>query len=93
MNIVPPGINVHISKMLKRFQTEKEQEIQRLQDIDRLENDFSVMGLRLLLYRKNMWLRMMYCLQIIWQENRKLKQRLWSATILCREDMVEAGCE
>ena len=40
MNIVPAGINVHISKMLKRLQTEKEekeQEIQRLQDIDKLE--------------------------------------------------------
>ena len=31
-----------------------------------------VMGLRLLSYQKNMWLRMMCCLQIIWQENRKV---------------------
>ena len=51
-----------------------------------------VTGSRLLLYWKNMWLRMM-CLQIIWQENRKSQQRLWSAAILRGEDMVQAGCD
>ena len=39
------------------------------------------MGLRLLSYRKNMWLRMMCCLQIIWWENRKSQWRSWSAAI------------
>ena len=51
------------------------------------------MGLRLLSYWKNMWLRMMCCLQIIWRENRKSQQRLWSATILHGEDVVQAGCD
>ena len=37
---------------------------------------------------ENMWLRMIYCLQIMWQENRKFQWRLWSATILHKEDMV-----
>ena len=49
---------------------------------------FSVTGSRLLSYWKNMWLRTMYCSQIIWQENKKFQQRSWSATIPCREDMV-----
>ena len=49
----------------------------------------NVMGLRLLSYRKNTWLRMMCCLQIIWWENR----RLWSAAIPRGEDMVQAGCD
>ena len=39
------------------------------------------------------YMRMIYCLQIIWQENRKFQQRLWSATIPHREDMVQAGCD
>ena len=51
------------------------------------------MGLRLLLYQKNMWLRMMCCLQIIWQENRKSQQRSWSAAIPDGEDVVQAGCD
>ena len=38
---------------------------------------------------ENTWLRMIYCLQIIWWENR----RSWSATISHREDMVQAGCD
>ena len=42
---------------------------------------------------ENTWLRMIYCLEIIWQENRKFQQRLWSATIPHKEDMVEAGCD
>ena len=50
-------------------------------------------GLRLLPHWKNMWLRMIYCLQIIWWENRKFQWRSWSATILHREDMVQAGCD
>ena len=41
---------------------------------------------------ENMWLRTIYCLQIIWWENRKFQWRSWSATILHREDMVQAGC-
>ena len=52
-----------------------------------------VMGSRLLLYWKNMWLKMKYCLQIIWRENRKFQWRSWSATIPHRKDMVQAGCE
>ena len=52
-----------------------------------------VTGLRLCPHWKNMWLRMIYCLQIIWQENRKFEQRLWSATIPHREDMVQVGCD
>ena len=52
-----------------------------------------VMGLRLLLYWKNMWLRMMCCLQIIWRENRESQQRSWSVAILCGEDVVQAGCD
>ena len=52
-----------------------------------------VTGLRLLSYHKNMWLRTICCLQIIWRENRKLQQRSWSATILHREDMAQAGCD
>ena len=40
---------------------------------------------------ENTWLRMIYCLQIIWWENRKFQWRLWSVTILYREDMVQAG--
>ena len=51
------------------------------------------MGLRLLSYRKNMWLRTMCFLQIIWWENRKSEQRLWSAAIPCGEDVVQAGCD
>ena len=66
-------------------------------EVDGLSSHFNlgvhVMGSRLLLYRKNMWLRMMCCLQIIWQENRKFQQRSWSTTILHREDMVQAGCD
>ena len=38
--------------------------------------------------RKSTWVRMIYCLQIIWRENRKSQWRLWSATILHR-----AGCD
>ena len=53
----------------------------------------TVMGLRLLSYRKNTWLRTIYYLQIIWHENRKFQQRSWSATIQHREDMVQAGCD
>ena len=30
---------------------------------------------------------------IIWWENKKFQQRSWSATILHREDMVQAGCD
>ena len=56
-------------------------------------NHIIVTGSRLLLYRKNMWLRMIYCLQIIWWENRKFQWRLWSATIPHREDMAQAGCD
>ena len=52
-----------------------------------------VKGLRLLLYRKNTWLRTMCCLQIIWRENRKSQQRSWSAVIPRGEDMVQAGCD
>ena len=40
---------------------------------------------------ENTWLRMIYCLQIIWWENRKFQQRLLSATIQHREDMVQVG--
>ena len=50
-----------------------------------------VTGLRLLSYRK-ITLRTM-CLQIIWWENKKFQQRSWSATIPCREDMVQVGCD
>ena len=53
----------------------------------------NVTGSRLLSYQKNTWLRTIYCLQIIWQENRKSQWRSWSATILCWEDMVQAGCD
>ena len=53
----------------------------------------NVTGSRLLLYWKNTWLRMMYCLQIIWWENRGFWQRLWGAAIPCGEDMVQAGCD
>ena len=53
----------------------------------------NVMGSRLLLYQKSTLLRMMCCLQIIWWENKKFQQRSWSATILHREDMVQAGCD
>ena len=52
----------------------------------------NVTGSRLLLYQKNMWLRRMCCLQIIWQENRKSQQRSWSAALPHGEDMVQAGC-
>ena len=45
------------------------------------------------LYQKNMWLRTMYCLQIIWQEDRGFQQRSWGADILSGEDMVQAGCD
>ena len=55
--------------------------------------DINVIGLRLLSYRKNMWLRTMCCLQIIWQENRKSQWRSWSAAILHGEDVVQAGCD
>ena len=41
----------------------------------------------------NTWLRMIYCLQIIWWENRKFQWRSWSVTILHSEDMVQAGCD
>ena len=53
----------------------------------------NVKGSRLLSYRKNTWLRTMCYLQIIWWENKKFHQRSWSATILHREDMVQAGCD
>ena len=56
------------------------------------EADVNVTGSRLLSYRKNTWLRTMCCLQIIGQENKKFQQE-WSATILHREDMVQAGCD
>ena len=35
----------------------------------------------------------MYCLQIIWRENRGFRQRLWGAAIPHGEDMVQAGCD
>ena len=53
----------------------------------------NVMASRVLSYWKNTWLRMMCCLQIIWRENRKSQQRLWSAAILCGEDVFQAGCD
>ena len=37
--------------------------------------DINVMGSRLLSYWKNVWLRMMCCLRIIWQENKKFQIR------------------
>ena len=52
-----------------------------------------IMDSRLCPHQKNTWLRMIYCLQIIWWENRKFEWRSWSATILHREDMVQAGCD
>ena len=52
-----------------------------------------VTGSRLLSYWKNMWLRTMCCLQIIWQENRKSPWRSWSVAIPCGEDVVQAGCD
>ena len=52
-----------------------------------------VTGLRLLSYRKNTWLRMMCCLQIIWQENRKSQWMSWSAAIPHGEDVVQADCD
>ena len=52
-----------------------------------------VTGSRLLSYWKSTWVRTIYCLQIIWWENRKFQQRLRSATIPHREDMVQAGCD
>ena len=42
-------------------------------------------------FRENTWLRTMYCLQIIWWENRGVQWRLRGATILHREGMVQAG--
>ena len=66
------------------------QEKQLLQDPGYVKD---VMGLRLLLYWKNMWVRMMCCLQIIWRENRESQQRSWSAAILHGEDVVQAGCD
>ena len=58
-----------------------------------MEIDMNVTGSRLLSYQKNMWLRMIYCLEIIRQENRKLQWRSWSVTIPHREDRVQAGCD
>ena len=52
-----------------------------------------VTGSRLFSYQKNMWLRTMCCLQIIWWENRKSQRRSWSAAILREEDVVQAGCD
>ena len=52
-----------------------------------------VKGSRLLSYRKNTWLRTMCCLQIIRWENKKFQWRSWSATILHREGIVQAGCD
>ena len=53
----------------------------------------NVTGSRLLPYQKNTWLRTIYCLQIILWENMKFQQGSWSATILHREDVVQAGCD
>ena len=61
--------------------------------LEQLSFSCNVTGSRLLLYQKNTWLRMMCCLQIIWWENKKFQWRSWSATILHKEDMVQAGCD
>ena len=53
----------------------------------------NVTGSRLLSYQKNMWLRMIYCLEFIRQENRKLQWRSQSVTIPHREDRAQAGCD
>ena len=44
-------------------------------------------------FRKSTWVRTIYCLQIIWRENRKSQWKLWSAAILHGEDVVQAGCD
>ena len=62
-------------------------------DLSGLKLSVNVTGSRLLLYQKNMWLRTIYCLHIIWWKNRELQWRSWSAAILCGEDMVQAGCD